>query len=423
MAQSDGRTESNEGSGTAEPITLNDPDGSVTRVAPWSTWTREQIRTPGGEPALVTHLEGGQLWFAAGRPRSPWRHETRVGPAVVSTPRGRFHVTAEPDGGATIVCLAGRTRIAAGLREPVLLGPDQTAAVSSDGATLVVMDRSADDSEPHDDFGASQDLLGAVGPAPVEPVGTVDPVIDPVSSVSVPGATEERTGPVAGESHDRPPKAKKAKREKQPKAPRPAKPVKALRGSDLEEIVEVASLPPRRGRMIAEVVAVAALAAVLVSAIVVFSRDDPSAPNDVAIKPVATTSTAAQRTTSTGSATTSPPSSAPVTAPPATAPPATAPPVTAAITSDPSATARFTMTGCRRAGQGVVASVEIAQRTGGPARFKVEVALIDQSGSIVAGNSTDSPVLSAGSSGTVEVSIANPTGTPGSCEFIGGSVA
>ena len=36
-------------SGATEPITLTDPDGAVTRVAPWSTWTREQVRAPGGE--------------------------------------------------------------------------------------------------------------------------------------------------------------------------------------------------------------------------------------------------------------------------------------------------------------------------------------------------------------------------------------
>src|SRR4051794_34927759 len=138
----------NEGVGGAtEPITLTDPDGAVTRVAPWSSWTREQVRAPGGEPALVTRLDQGQLWFSAGRRRSPWHHEVHVGPAVVSTPRGRFHATAEPDGGATIVCLSGRTRVVAGLREPVLLGPEQSAAISSDGRTLVVMDRAATDPE------------------------------------------------------------------------------------------------------------------------------------------------------------------------------------------------------------------------------------------------------------------------------------
>ena len=46
--------------GATEPITLTDPDGAVTRVAPWSSWTREQVRAPGGEPALVTRLEQGQ---------------------------------------------------------------------------------------------------------------------------------------------------------------------------------------------------------------------------------------------------------------------------------------------------------------------------------------------------------------------------
>ena len=68
--------------GATEPITLTDPDGAVTLVAPWSTWTREQVRAPGGEPALVTRLEQGQLWFSAGRRRSPWRHEVRIGISI-----------------------------------------------------------------------------------------------------------------------------------------------------------------------------------------------------------------------------------------------------------------------------------------------------------------------------------------------------
>lgn len=120
---------------------MTDPDGAITRVAPWSTWTREQRRAPGGEPALLTRLDDGQLWFSAGSSGSPWRHEVHVGPAVVSTPRGRFHAIAELDGGATIACLAGHTRVAPALREPVLLDADQTVAVSSDGETLVVITR------------------------------------------------------------------------------------------------------------------------------------------------------------------------------------------------------------------------------------------------------------------------------------------
>ena len=125
----------------AESILLTDPDGAVTRVAPWSTWTREQRRAPGGEPSLLTRLDEGQLWFSAGSPGSPWRHEVNIGPAVVSTPRGRFHAIAEDDGGATIACLAGRTRVSTAFREPVLLEADQTVAVSSDGETLVVINR------------------------------------------------------------------------------------------------------------------------------------------------------------------------------------------------------------------------------------------------------------------------------------------
>src|SRR4051794_13149531 len=180
----------NEGVGGAtEPITLTDPDGAVTRVAPWSSWTREQVRAPGGEPALVTRLDHGQLWFAAGRRRSPWRHEVHVGPAVVSTPRGRFHATAEPDGGATIACLAGRTRGGGGLREPVLLSADQSAAVSSDGRTLVVIERAAvrDDRALEDvDDGALPESAGGPpevidltdSPSPASEVTALGPGLD-----------------------------------------------------------------------------------------------------------------------------------------------------------------------------------------------------------------------------------------------------
>lgn len=90
---------------------------------------------------MLTRLDEGQLWFSSGASTSTWRHELQVGPAMVTTPRGRFHVIAEGDGGATISCLAGRTRVVTDLREPVLLETDQMVAVSSDGTTLVVMDR------------------------------------------------------------------------------------------------------------------------------------------------------------------------------------------------------------------------------------------------------------------------------------------
>ena len=200
--QGNGPEESASG-GATEPITLTDPDGAVTRVAPWSSWTREQVRAPGGEPALVTRLDQGQLWFSAGRRRSPWRHEVHVGPAVVSTPRGRFQAVAEPDGGATIACLAGRTRVVAGLREPVLLGPDQSAAVSSDGRTLVVMDRTsgAEITDPEIIDLTAEELDEAEVPAVVEvaelaAVGAAEPVAGgPGHVLALPGFEERPPDP------------------------------------------------------------------------------------------------------------------------------------------------------------------------------------------------------------------------------------
>jgi hypothetical protein len=393
VAQSDGRIEPNEGSGAAEPITLNDPDGSVTRVAPWSTRTREQVRAPGGEPALVTHLEAGQLWFAAGRPRSPWRHEIRVGPAIVSTPRGRFHVTAEPDGGATIVCLAGRTRIVAGLREPVLLGPDQTAAVSSDGATLVVMDRTVED-------GAGDlDTLAPDADAVVEPAAA-GPVIDLTDSVMDP-ADLPVAEPVAA-----------------PAAALAATPAGAALD---DEIVAPYVAPRRRRRILAEVVAVAALVTVLVAAAIVFSRDDRKSTTDVAGgAPTATTAV-----TGTSTATTDAPAktttSAAETATTEPKPQTTAPPATVAIVSNPSAKATYHLDDCKRSAGGVTATVSVTQSGGGAASFKVEVGLVDEAGAKFASGTASSPMLDDGATTVLTVPVANPTQTSGYCEFIGGS--
>ncbi|MCU1453903.1 MAG: hypothetical protein JWN46_2049, partial [Acidimicrobiales bacterium] len=137
--------------GATEPVTLSDPDGSVTRIAPWASWSREQVRPPGGDALLVTRLDRGQLWFSSGLTpeaaaagagiAAPWRQEVHVGPAVVTTTAGRCHVVAEPDGGATVTCLEGEVRVGTRARAPVQLTVDQAAAVSGDGETLVVLDR------------------------------------------------------------------------------------------------------------------------------------------------------------------------------------------------------------------------------------------------------------------------------------------
>lgn len=412
--------------GATEPITLTDPDGAVTRVAPWSTWTREQVRAPGGEPALVTRLDQGQLWFAAGRRRSPWRHEVQVGPAVVSTPRGRFHVTAEPDGGATIACLSGRTRIVTGLREPVVLGPDQTAAVASDGATLVVMDRAnnADYAFPVDDDWPTG--LDDEQEAPLLGVGAVAGAVA-AASLDVPSAAEPEPVPVA---------------------------VGAGVGAGAGTPGEPAALAPapggrrRRRRLpwLPEVVAVLAILGVAIAGFVVFaggSSDDDadvagpttatsnppgsSAPPATATTEAAATS-AAPSTTATPTTvprttvppTTRPPTTAPITtAPPRTAPPTTATPTPPPTITGPPGVAVGRLASCRRVAGAVVASVDVTHRSGGADAFLVDVALVDGAGRAFAEAAGTSPVIAQGSSAMVDVTVSTDGPVRGACELRG----
>lgn len=394
------------GEGAAEPITLTDADGSVTRVAPWSSWSRSQVRSPGGETALITRLDQGQLWFAAGRSRSPWRHEVHVGPAVVSTPRGRFQVTSEPDGGATIVCLSGRTRVVSGLCEPVVLGPDQTAAVASDGATLVVVDRTrASRSDVRGDRSA---------PEPDAPVG--DPVSDPLR----PAAAGAIPLPVSGKGDGSADHEAKSDSSATPSSGAGAG------GSALVPAPDPGG-GERRLPWLAEVMAMVALLAVVVAAVLVFGRGS-SDDTDVAEAPVVTT---VEATPTTGSSTTSVTStsvtsSVPTTAAPTTAAPTTlAPPVTAAPTTSapPAAAAPGTAEGelvsCRRGEGGVVATVAVSHRSGGPGRFAVMVGLVDASGAMFAQGSADSGVIDRGSTAPVDVVVPVAPSLSGACELLG----
>ncbi|MDQ6697496.1 MAG: FecR family protein [Actinomycetota bacterium] len=126
--------------GTAEPVTLVDLDGAVTRIAPASVWTREQVRHPGDEPLFITRLERGQLWHRAKHHSRTWAHEVQVGPATVVSEGGRFHVVAEPDGGATITCLEGQVAVATQLTAALLLEADEAVSVAADGETCVLVE-------------------------------------------------------------------------------------------------------------------------------------------------------------------------------------------------------------------------------------------------------------------------------------------
>lgn len=387
-----GPDDSSKASGATEPITLTDPDGAVTRVAPWSSWTREQMRAPGGEPALVTRLDQGQLWFSAGRRRSPWRHEVHVGPAVVSTPRGRFQATAEPDGGATVACLAGRTRVVAGLREPVLLGPDQSAAVSADGRTLVVMDRltNAPVAEPEvidltDAALATEDVE-----AEEQAEGTEAGAL---AAVGAAGATVAAGATPADAAA---PPAEPTPLDEAPQSPEPA-PADEPAVDDVD--------PPARLGWLPEVLAVAALVAVLVAVGWVFWRDgdaDPvAAPQTAPVTETTTTetSTTSEATTTTEAATTTT--------------------TEAPLPSATGATATGVLTGCRRAEGGVSVSVDITHRSGPASMFTVSAALVDGQGVQFASGQADSEVVEPSGTATVDVLVPYVGEVSGSCELVG----
>lgn len=344
-----------EAPGVSEPITLTDPDGAVTRVAPWSSWTREQVRRPGGESALVTRIDQGKLWFSSGRRKSPWLHEVHVGPAVVSTPGGRFQVTVEADGGASVACLAGRTRVASGLEGPVVLATDQSAAVSSDGLTLVVLDR------PHAEDVDIED--------PLEQAGTDD---------------------------------------EQPR--RPASGLAAASSVDEEPA-------RRRWWWLPELVAAAAVLAVIIGAIALFigpsSEGEIAAPTTGSTMPISTTeppdvTTSSKVPTTTASSTT--------TASTTTASTTTS---STLRSVSPGATGVGVLQSCRRTPDGVQATVRVRHQAGDPSRFEVTVAAVDRSDAVLARGSATTEALEPAAVGSIDVFIPLDGRAASSCLVLG----
>lgn len=379
-------------------------------MAPSSSWTREQIRAPGGEPALVTRLESGQLWFGAGRRRSPWRHEIHVGAAIVTTPQGRFHAIAEPDGGATVVCLAGRTRVVAGPRDPVVLAPEECAAISVDGSTLVVMDRAT--SAPGS---ADPSTAGTAPGAPSSHDGGKDDgeadVID-LTDASRLGAAAPTTPP--SDESARRPKASEDKPERD----------EAWAAEASTALVALATPTPKRSRRwewLAEVIAVAAVVALLVALAVTFSRSDPD--DDVATLPAATdvtdnrpTATVAATTTTPVTTTATTPVTTTTVAPSTTATPTTteAPPAAASGSS-----AAGQVVGCRRAGDAVRATVDVTHRSGNTSRFKVTVGLVDGADNVVSRADARTDLLAPSGRTTVDVTVPSAGGAASACELLG----
>jgi len=290
-------------------------------------------------------------------------------------------VTSEPDGGATIVCLAGRTRVVSGLCEPVVLGPDQTAAVASDGATLVVVDRIP--------VGAVPDRHQA-GPASDAPTG--DPASGPADA-AIP-LTASDTAP--GETDD------------------------VDHGDEGHR---------RRLPWMAEAMALAALLAVVVAAILVFgpgSADDTDVAEGPAVTAVEMTSTTdspattAPRASTTATSTAATSTTAPPdVVPPDTTAPTTAPTTTVAPAAAAPGTAQGELVGCRRGEGGVTATISVSHRSGGPGRFAVMVGLVDASGAMFAEGSADSAVMDRGATAPVDVWVPVEVSRSGACELLG----
>ncbi|WP_426573204.1 hypothetical protein [Aquihabitans sp. McL0605] len=340
------------------------------------------MRAPGGEPALVTRLDQGQLWFSAGRRRSPWRHEVHVGPAIVSTPRGRFQAVAEPDGGATIACLAGRTRVVAGLREPVLLGPDQSAAVSSDGRTLVVMDRTSGAEVPEPDVidltdGAEADDAEA-------------PPLAVAAAAATSAATAAAAGTVGTGGHLTTLPGFERGGHAPPPPPSETTPARAPRG-------------PARLGWIPELVAVLALLGLLVAGVWVFTRPDDK-PEISSSPPV----TVPIESTTAAPTTTAPPTTTTTAAPTTTQPPRQA---TGAVGAGE-------LTTCRRAEGGVLATVTVTNRSGPASTFHVSAALVDPDGVEFARAAADTALVPPGGTGTAKVLVPAQGVVQGSCELL-----
>lgn len=352
-----------------EPITLSDPDGSITRVAPWSTWTREQVRAPGGAPSLVTHLQDGQLWFAAGRARSPWNHEIRIGDVSVSTPQGRFHVTVAEGGGVTVACLAGRTRIQPKDGEPTVIRQNETAAVSSDGRDVVV----------------------------TEDVAVTDPDVDGDA------ATGNATDPAAGSARVT---------------------GSGTAGAAAEGSLLPVHVPARRWDFggVARVAAIVAILAVAGAALAILLRggeEDGQSASPIATTPVdPATTTEVPRTTDEPATTEVPATTEPATI---TSVPSTteAPPVTVpTVRSSPDARATGILVSCRRSDGGVVATVDVRHRSGGPGRFVVEIGLIDESGRPIASGRARSALIADGQVAPVRIAVDAAGGVRGACELV-----
>lgn len=394
--------------GAAEPVTLTDPDGAVTRVAPWSAWTREQVRRPGGESALVTRLDEGRLWFSSGRQRSPWQHEVHVGPAIVSTPGGRFQATIEVDGGSTVACLAGRTRVVAGLERPLILHADQSAAISSDGQTLVVLDR------PRADSLDVEDPLAGIAREP-----EMRPQHEAASAAVADVSGGKPSDPEGGESNGG---DDAGRRRRSPDG----------------------GAAGRRWAWLPELAAAAAVLAVLIAAVLVLgnrhseSADRVAGPASTTSAPQRPGSRAPSASTGRNAPETTAGSTAPAsTEPPTTSPPATAPPaatvpaeVPQAPTVPPQQSAGFRpaasgasasgrLQGCRRAPDGVHVQVDVRHRGGPASRFQVRVAVGPNGSDVAVAEAVgQTDTLAPASTAAAEVTVPVPAEAAGWCEFL-----
>ena len=279
-----------------------------------------------------------------------------------------------------------------------MLGPQQTAAVASDGGTLVVLDNGdgrvatpgPTAADPLAPAAAATAAAAASSAVPDEPPtdgpGATDPSAADASGAELAGAA----APVAGDggsddggSGEEPPAA-------EGEAPRP-------RPSRLPELVSVA-----------------ALLAVLVAGIVVFGRHSDATDKVDVAAPVSSSTTLVSSTAkpTTTTSTTAPPTT--TTEPVTTSTSTTSPP----NLSNP-AIASGALASCKRSNGGVVATIKVSLTSGGPGRFKVGVGLVGADGAVFARGEAKTAMISEGGTAPVDVQVNVPGEIKGACELLG----
>lgn len=78
-----------------------------------------------------------------------------------------------------------------------------------------------------------------------------------------------------------------------------------------------------------------------------------------------------------------------------------------------------TLAGCRRGDGGVLATISVAHRSGGPGVFQIDVGLVDGAGRLFARGRAETPLLDRGATAAVDVLVAGDGTARGACELLG----